>query len=106
MTEWVLDKDFAVGDRVEARDGSFRGIITAIVENAEKWPYTVRDISGKEELFASGEIRKVDPFIRDASVTDAVIAINAMIKSKQAELSALLVARNVLEQEAGEGTRG
>lgn len=104
--DFVFDPAFGLGDRVEARDGHFRGNIVVIKEGAAKHPYTVADISGAEELFSADEMRKVNPYIRDASIKDAVVLLNAMIVTKQAELSALLVARNVLEQEEGEGTRG
>lgn len=98
MTNWVLDKDFEVGDRVESRDGNFRGNIIKVDETAEKWPYTVIDSAGKEELFSSSELRKTDLAISMVSVSDALGQLDTMIAEKQPELATLMMARRVLEQ--------
>lgn len=98
MTDWILNKDFKVGDRVESRDGNLRGNIIKIDESAQKWPYTVTDASGVDMLFNASELRKTDLEIAAVSVTEALVQLGAMIDTKQRELSTLLMARRVLEQ--------
>jgi hypothetical protein len=98
MTNWILDKDFKVGDRVESRDGTFRGNITKIEESAEKWPYTVENGSGGEALFSASELRKTDLEISLVSVSEALAQLDVMIDAKQKELATLLMSRRVLEQ--------
>lgn len=98
MTNWLLDKDFKVGDRVESRDGKFRGNITKIDVAAEKWPYTVENGSGVVELFSSSELRKTDLVISLVSVSEALVQLDAMIEAKQKELATLMMSRRVLEQ--------
>jgi hypothetical protein len=100
MEDWKLDKNFSVGDRVEARDGSFRGNIVSINVDAEKWPYEVRDAAGvgAGKLFSASELRKTDLFISPVSVTDTLAQLDVLIAAKQSELSTLMMSRRVLEQ--------
>lgn len=94
----VFNPDLKVGMLVQSTSG-WRGWISCVSETADKWPYTVRTLDRKSELFAARNLKIVryDPIMWEK--VNACIALAERIQTMKRDLAVLETAHRVLEME-------
>lgn len=97
MAKSVFNDKVSKGDFVVVRESGFRGWVTRISEDADKWPYSVTSPNGNSELAAGWELTVIDLTPKMHEVARAYKNLTEQIEKAKEALFSLEVAQATME---------